>query len=125
MVEFHCSIWNTDEERLEEGPHGQVNEIVLKDAYFVAYEISSHMPGNQRVDERDVEKVDFNIDISGDEITEEDVSSSSSSYLEKFPGVYEGVAGYVANLDRVPAERFQCPQCDNYLASEEDMEQHG
>lgn len=122
MIEFHCSIWNNEEERLEEGPHGQVNEIVLKDAYFVAHEISTHMPGNQRVDERDVEMVDFTIDISDDEITEDDISSSSSNYLEKFPGVYEGVAGYVANLDRVPAERFQCPHCDNYLAAGEDMD---
>lgn len=123
-IDFHCSVWNADEERIEEGDHGQVEEIVLKDAYFVAYEISQHMPGNQRVDERDVEMVDFTIDISGDEITEEDVSSSSSSYLEKFPGVYEGVAGYVANLDRVPAERFQCPHCDNYLSSGEQLEEY-
>jgi hypothetical protein len=123
-VEFYCSVWNDEKGKLEEGQHEKVDEIVLKDAYFVAYDISKHMPENQRVDERDVEMVDFRIDISGDEITEDDVSSRSSEYLEKFPGVYEGVAGYVENLDRVPAEQFQCPKCSNYLASGKDMEEH-
>lgn len=123
-IEFHCSEWNDEDETLEEGPHGQVDEIILKDAYFVAYDISQHMPGDQRVDERDMEMVDFTIDISGDEITEDDVTSNSSNYLNKFPDVYEGVAGYIENLDRVPVDRFQCPHCDNYLSSGQDMEEY-
>lgn len=123
MKEFYCSVWNAEEETLEEGPHGQVEEIILGDAYFVAHEISTHMPDDQYVGERDVEMVSFTIDTSGDEITADDVSSKSSDYLGKFPGVYQGVAGYVQNLERVPAERFKCPECGNYLASEEQLEE--
>lgn len=121
-MEFHCSVWNAEEQLIEEGPHGEVDTIVLKDAYFVAGEISQHMPEGQYVHEKDVEMVDFTVDVSGDEVTEEDVSSEAASYLEKFPGVYEGVAGYVENLDRVPAERFQCPHCENYLAEADDID---
>lgn len=120
--DVYCVKWNEDEERYEIGQHGKVDTVVLKDAYFCAPDISRHMPDGQYVNERDVEKVDFTVDISGDEITEDDVSSRSSSYLQKFPNVYTGVAGFVSNLERIPVGRFECSHCNNNVEFKENIE---
>lgn len=116
-----CANWDSSEEKYVVGKHGEVSKVVLDDAYFVAGEISRGMPDDQYLHERDVEKVNFEIDISGNKITADDVSSPSKSYLKKFPGVYKGVAHYVRNLDRIPVGRFICPDCSNNVEFKENI----
>lgn len=113
MRDYSCVKWNEDEEMYELGEHGQVDKIIVKDAYFIAGELSSRLPNNQYINERDLEMVDFTVDVSGDEITGEDVRSSSRKYLEKFPNIYEAVAEYVKDLEEIPVGRIKCPKCDN------------
>lgn len=117
MFDFYCSVWNDDTESVEKGPHGKLETVIVNDAYFIASDISRNMPDNQRVDELDMEGVEFTVDVSGDTITEDDVTSSAKRYLEKFPNVYTGVAKYVENLDHVPVDRLSCPHCGNTVAA--------
>lgn len=118
MLDFYCSTWDDEAYKVEKGPHGKLQEIIISDGYFVAPEISANMPNNQRVSQLDLEGVSFTVDVSGDTITEDDVTSNAKRYLQKFPNVYVGVANYVENIKHVPAESFLCPHCNNFVAGD-------
>lgn len=121
MDEYYCAEWDNDSQKYKEGDHGKLDEVVVEDGYFIASQLSQHLPDDQYVGERDLEGVDFTVDVSDSELTGDDVTSRSRSYLEKFPNIYVAVAKYVENVDEIPVGRIVCPHCGNDAAYPSDI----
>lgn len=87
------------------GEHGSINHVEIG-GYSLAHDL------DRRIHEKDLEDITFEIHCpDGNEFTEEDIKApEATSYLEKFPYVYEAIADML-NERGYFGELYSCPQC--------------